>query len=384
MTDPSAPVLVAMSPFKGTLSNVEACEAVVEALKLKNISADMLPVADGGSGTLSAINSVFPGDLIPLSVSDPMGHNIQIPVLCLPDSNAPDTVYLESALMCGYQLVAPEQRDAMRASSHGLGQAINECLKRWEKTLSTIYVGLGDTATSDMGMGMLCALGFRFYDAGGHHIWGNAHGLRLIRSVLLPDLSSLMRVKFVVLCDVMNPLLGPMGAAHTFSRQKGASSSQVHLIEQGMTNLAQLIQDMTGRILRDEPMTGAAGGISAAFVAFFRSELVQGAPFVLNWLKFEQKLAHYKLLITGEGTSDYQTIGGKAPMVCLEVAKKLGIRSLLVSGALGEGYEGILAKTLAVAAVAAGDKPDPKTALHDKTAEVFSDPQFLSLAGLAS
>lgn len=379
---PSRPsVLVAMSPFKGTLSNIEACAAVAEALKTKHIPSEVFPIADGGLGTLDTILSFFHGDIITIDASDPMGQKAKARVLCLPDRQSPVSVYIESAETCGYHLVKKETRDAMRASSHGLGETIKEVVKRWDKTLTTIYIGLGDSATSDMGMGMLCALGFRFFDASGHELWGNAHGLRFIRSMQVPDLSEFLKRKFIVLCDVLNPLLGPMGSAQIFSKQKGASSPQVHLIEEGMANFAGLIHEITGRVLRDEPLTGSAGGLSATLLSFFGAELVHGARFLLNWLKFENKFSKQALLITGEGKTDHQTVSGKASMVCLETARSLGIKSIVISGSLGQGYETLLEKELAVGIYQCGDSPTPKSALADKTLFLFSNPKFLKSIG---
>ena len=170
-------------------------------------------------------------------------------------------------------------------------------------------------------------------------LWGNANSLRSIRAIKIPPLPELNQIKITVLCDVLNPLCGPNGAARTFSGQKGAAPGQIKQIEQGMENLAKLIQDLTGRDLRSEPMTGSAGGLAAAFLAFFNAELVHGARFLMDWIHFDRILEEHEILITGEGQTDSQTQEGKAPFECLERAKRLGKRAFVISGRLGAGHE---------------------------------------------
>ncbi len=362
-----------MSTFKGSLTNVEACEAVSAALTEMGIPSESFPMGDGGRGTLDAIQRVMGGKVVPFDSTDPLGAKVTARVLCLPDAVAPTSIYIESADTCGFHLIKTKTPDAMRASSHGLGKTIEFALKKWEKTVTTVYVGLGDSAISDMGMGMLCALGFQFTDQSGHILWGNANGLRQIHNIKLPEVTVLDRVRFVVLCDVLNPVLGPKGSARIFSRQKGASSPQISLIEQGMERFAKLIQEMNGRDLREEPMTGSAGGLGAAFLAFFNSELVLGARFLLDWLQFDSRLEQRSFLVTGEGKSDFQTLNGKAPMVCLERADRNGKNSLLISGVLGDGYTTLLHYGSLKGAFECGDKPSPKEALRQKTIELLSN-----------
>ncbi len=373
MPNSNLSALVCMSTFKGSLTNVEACDAVSSALEELGIPNEVFPMGDGGRGTIDAVQRVMGGKIVPFETVGPLGAPVTARLLCLPDEMAPSSVYIESADTCGYHLIKPENRDAMRASSQGLGKVIDHALKKWQHTINTIYIGLGDSAISDMGMGMLCALGFQFTDQSGHVLWGNANGLRQIRNIKLPDVSPLDRVRFVVLCDVLNPVLGPKGSARTFSRQKGASTTQISLIEQGMESFAKLIQEMNGRDLREAPMTGSAGGLGASFLAFFNTELVLGARFLLDWLHFDSKLEKRTFLVTGEGKSDFQTLNGKAPMVCLERADRLGKKSLLISGILGDGYTTLLNYGSLKGAFECGDKPSAKEALRKKTLELFSN-----------
>jgi len=318
------------------------------------------------------------GEITTIDSQGPLGQKVEAKVLCLPNAQQPDFVYIESSEACGHHLVHAEERDAMRASSHGLGLIILGALQRWHSSLKRIFVGLGDSATSDVGMGMLGGLGYSFYDTGGRVLWGNAETLRLLHAFEPPRDRPWEKVRFTVLCDVLNPLLGPHGSARTFSRQKGASPGQVSLIEQGMEHFVSVIQKTLGHSPRYEPMTGSAGGLSAAFKTFFDAELVHGARFLLDWIGFDRILDEVAFLITGEGRTDYQTMSGKAPMECLERAGRMGKRSLVISGALADGYEPLLRRPGVMGVFACGQDPSAKQALTSKVLDIFSGTELVS------
>lgn len=361
--------LVAMSTFKGSLSNLDACRAVSHALRQKKISFALAPIADGGRGTLHCIKNTLGGEIIRKKVSGPLGEPVEARILCLPNKRKVDSIFIESSDCCGHHLISTEKRDAMRASSLGLGELLLFAITQWKDSLSNIYIGLGDSAISDAGMGMLCGLGFIFSSQNGGTLWGNAHSLREIHSIRIPKLP---RLKITVLCDVLNPLCGPNGSARVFSPQKGATANQVGLIEQGMAHFAQVIQKQTGKQVKDMPMSGAAGGLAAAFAAFFNAKLVHGARFLLDWIHFDEILTRSNFLITGEGRTDKTTLAGKAPMECAERASAQGKKTLIISGSLGPGYETLLRKSSVIDCVACGDKPSPRKALREKVIEVLS------------
>jgi len=364
-------VLIAMNGFKGTLTNEEACAAVSEALTSLDIRSQSIPIGDGGRGTLSAIQNCLRGDLETFTVSGPLGDKVQARVFCLPNREEPTAIYVESSDSCGHHLIAPERKDALRANSYGLGEVLLAALKKWEPSLKRVYVGLGDSAISDAGMGMLTALGYVFHDDSGRPLWGNANSLRSVRTIVPLRAPWVERIKFTVLCDVLNPLCGPRGSARTFAPQKGATSEGVKLIEQGMENFAAVHEAATKRKLRDEPMTGSAGGLSFAFAGFLNTELVLGARFLMDWIFFDKHLAQHALLITGEGKTDRQTLSGKAPWECLERARRAGKKVVIFSGALGEGINSLIGDTAIVGIFATGDHPTPYAALRDKVREIF-------------
>lgn len=286
-------------------------------------------------------------------------------------------IFIESADSCGMALVAPETRNPMRASSIGLGELILKCLETYRPTLRKLYVGLGDSVTSDCGMGMLYGIGYRFFDSSGHSLWGNAQSLRDIRYWKAPPADPVGEVKFTILCDVLNPLCGAIGAARTFSPQKGASVQQVLWIDEGLENMAKLIESNMGRNVRNEPMTGAAGGLGAAFRAFLQAELVHGARFLFDWIHFDDVLAQHDFVVTGEGRIDAQTLAGKATMECVDRAQRAGKRIVLISGALGPGHESISTRSHVAASIACGALPTASEALFDKTIELFTDRKTL-------
>lgn len=369
--------LVCMSAFKGTLTNEEACKAVADGLSVLNIPFQILPVGDGGRGTVTAVQSCLGGEFETFQVSGPLTKQVSARVLCIPNKEFPHSLYVESSETCGHYLLNAEERDAMRASSYGLGELLKLALERWKNSVKKVFVGLGDSAISDAGMGMLSALGFQFYDEGGHVLWGNGNGLRSVAS-MKPSPSPLLKsTKFIVLCDVMNPLCGPQGSARVFAPQKGATPEQVKLLEQGMENFAAFVQKSTGRAMRTTPMSGSAGGLASGFLAFLNADLVHGATFLLDWINFDRLIDEHGFVITGEGKTDQQTLNGKAPFACVERAAKLGKKSLIFSGMLGSGYEAILNTGGTVACFAVGDAPNPKQALRTKVAEALADPALI-------
>lgn len=364
--------LVCLSQFKNHLSNTDATRIVSEALARLEIPSRRLPVGDGGAGTLDAVQTSLGGVIETIATQNPLGNQALARVLCLPDVVNPATLYIESAETCGLR---ESDRDALRASSYGLGDLLAKCLDAWRPSLRKIYIGLGDSATSDMGMGMLHALGYQFLDAAGKKLWGNAQNLGLVRSIRPPSPEPFRGVKFTILCDVTNPLCGPLGAARVFSPQKGASPEDVKLIESGIENLAQLVEKQTGKHIGLAPLSGAAGGLAAALHVFLKAELVQGARFLLDWLHFDALAQQHTVVVTGEGRTDAQTLAGKAPQECIVRAAKVGRKAVVISGALGEGYEPLREHA---ALFACGSAPTARDALFRKTLEVFSSPEVLT------
>ncbi len=368
-------VLVAMNTFKGSLTNREACAAVGEALTKLQIPFTQIPVADGGRGCRDTVMTKWTGEVANISATGPLGGSVTAQVFCSPNDKTPTRLFIESPDVCGFLLIATHERDPMRTTSEGLGELLLKCQSRWKVSLREIYIGLGDSAISDAGMGMLSRLGFQFLDGQGRQVIANGDGLARLEDIIPPKSDPLPGVRLTVLCDVANPLCGPTGSARVFAPQKGASPEDVERLSHGMDTFAFLTTALTGKPIAREPFTGSAGGLAAALFGFLDAELVAGAQYLLDLVDFDKHLADCDVLITGEGSTDRQTLSGKAPKECLLRATKLKKAALIISGSLGEGAE-FKENPKFLGCFASGREPSAYEALKNETYRLFSDPAF--------
>lgn len=289
-------ILLAPNPFKGTLSAAEAARAIESALKPQYPSAqfDPMPLADGGPGSLEALQAALPSQLMRCRVLDPWGRLVRARWLRLSKGDA----FIESAEAVGLKWRRGSKDSPLRASSFGLGQLMREALRQGAKTL---WIGLGGSASTDAGLGMALGLG----------------GLRL------PEGTSIR-----VLCDVDNPLFGKRGAAFVFAPQKGASLREIKILDKRLRELAAFMP----RGIPEKAGAGAAGGLGAGLMAWTGAKLVPGAPELLKLCGFEKRLKKADLVISGEGRLDAQSLGGKLPVVIAEEARKARKPCLLVCG----------------------------------------------------
>lgn len=339
-------ILVAMDSFKGSLTAPEACRAVQEGLADASpaFDCDIMPIADGGEGFVDVLAGAAGGDMIPVECHDPLGRPLSAPFLRLPDGAAA----VETAAASGLTLIAPGERDVMRATTLGTGEQL---LRALECGAHTVYLGLGGSATTDGGLGLMRALGMRFYDARGGEVTLPAQlgGLaRVDKSGLTPLLGG---VRLVAASDVHSPLTGPEGAAHVFGPQKGASPAQVEELDAALAHLSRCMR--AAGLEMEGPGAGAAGGLGGALRAL-GFELRAGVDTVLEMTGARARLERAELLIVGEGMTDGQTAAGKAPCGVARLARELGRPAVCLSGALGAGYDALYAEgvTAAFAAVA--------------------------------
>ena len=327
--------LISFSNFKGSLTNTEACAIACEALREKGHTATALPLGDGGKGTFAFLDVDSSIQKKPYQITGAFGDPRTAQTWWRKNPSGVWQIFLESTDAIGYPPSEPEKRDPLGATSRGLG----EWLLLMEKDLGTeaceLFIGLGDSAISDAGRGVREALGEKRFPQ-----W-----------------------KITVLCDVDNPLCGERGSAKVFSPQKGASPEQVELIEKRNVDWAMAIKKGSGIDVSQMPRAGSAGGLAAALHVFLKGELVSGAEFVLKASRFEEILKEHDYLIVGEGKSDFQTLSGKSPWAAIQVAEKLGKKSILISGSLGEGAEKIAATGL-IGKLACGREPDAREALR--------------------
>ena len=330
-------ILVATDSFKGSLSAPEACRVIAAQAELVFPETEIvrLPISDGGEGLVEVVLKALGGERKTVHTSDPLSRQIIADYLQLPGGSA----LIEMAGAGGLTLLDSGEYDPLRTSTYGVGLMILDAVNAGA---DPIYVGLGGSATVDGGTGAATALGMHFLDAKGEKITSGG-GLGSIQSL---DLSKMRELKYsgklIFLTDVTNPLCGPNGAAQIFGPQKGATPEQVHLLDQGLGSLADLISHIAGQDLLDLPGIGAAGGFALPFVAFIGAEIRSGIDFVLDVLKFDQELVGTDLVITGEGRTDAQSAMGKAISAVARRAHEADVRVAVISGALGEGAEKML------------------------------------------
>ena len=328
MTPP--PVVVALAAFKGALGAADASRAVAAGVRLAltGVETRVVPVADGGEGTLDALVAARGGRRRGGLVHDPLGRLIEAPIGELPDH----TAVVELARATGYERLADHERDPERTSTLGTGEQIRAAL---DLGATTVIVGLGGSSTTDGGMGLARALGVRFLDSDGAELEGIGADLARVASIDVAGRDPRLEgVRVQVACDVTNPLHGPEGAAHVFGPQKGAEAAAVERLDAGLRHYGEVLRRDTGADVADLPGAGAAGGAAAGLVALLGAELVPGAPMVLEAAGLPAALDGAGLVITGEGRIDEQTMAGKAPAAVARAAGEAGVPAVGVCGVL--------------------------------------------------
>jgi glycerate kinase len=310
------------------LSAHAAAEAIARGVAAAGAEPVVIPVADGGDGTLDALVEGMGGTVMGVIARGPMGLPVRAHLGQLSDG----TGVVEMAQASGLALVPVGERDPMRASSVGTGELIKGALARRP---ARVLVALGGSATVDGGTGLARALGVRFTDAGGKPIAEGGEGLTALARI---DASRLdPRVKatpLIALADVTNPLLGPEGAAAVFGPQKGATPGDVAQLERGLARLAERMAADLGVEVADRPGAGAAGG-AGAMLAALGAELQPGGQVVLDALRFDERLTGAGLVITGEGKLDGQSLSGKAPIAVARAAASAGVPCAAIAGEAG-------------------------------------------------
>lgn len=322
-------IIVAPDSFKGSLSASQVCWAIKKGIYrvIKDAQVIELPMADGGEGTMENLVCSTKGQKISVKVKDPLGRIIDAEYGVLGDR---ETVVIETAQASGLTLLKDHERNPLYTSSYGTGQLIKHALN---KGYRKFIIGLGGSATNDGGMGMLKALGIKFYDESGQLL--NEGGGYLTNLAYYDDSTFDPRIKessFIIASDVTNPLCGPQGASMVYGPQKGATSEMIKILDKGLSNLAKVIYQQKGIDVRNIPGAGAAGGMGATFIAFFNATLRSGIDIVMEKIQFSQKLREGDLVITGEGKLDQQTLSGKVIVGVSRLAKKLQIPVIALCG----------------------------------------------------
>ena len=327
-------VIIAPDKFAGTMSAAEVAAAIAEGWRSQRPDDELIvvPMADGGAGTLDVVSSAVPEARVEQTeVADARGRARTGRLLVLPDGR----VLLEAAEACGLAWLDEADRDPRRATSYGVGQLLLAAQRLGPRQ---ILIGLGGSATSDGGGGMATALGHRLLRADGNGLKvGAVHLLDLDR--IVPGQVDLAPV--TVVSDVTNPLLGPDGAVAVFAPQKGASAEDLPVLETAVAHLADVVErDVPGGPWRDLPGAGAAGGLGFALLAFCGATIANGAEAVADLTGFSDAVGNADVVIAGEGKLDDQTLSGKTPAFVAGRGHDAGARVLAIAGqAVGRGRE---------------------------------------------
>ena len=331
-------VVVAMDSFKGSLSAVQACEAVGRGLRAACPEAHvrLVPMADGGEGTAATILATSRGEWVDIEVTGPLpSMRVRGGYAWLPDRGPGALVEMASA--SGLELLRPDQLDPMAATSLGTGEQLAAAFARCP---ARAWLAIGGSATVDGGTGAARALGWRFLDEIDREVELGGAGLERIRTIAPPPSGIGLEVELQVLCDVDNPLLGERGAARVFGPQKGATPAMVERLEAGLATLADAVERDLGKDVRGLPGGGAAGGLGAGAVAFFDAALVSGIGAVMEASGLHGALVGADWVVTGEGRFDEQSLDGKVVSGVLAAAERAGCRVAVVAGSVDRTVAG--------------------------------------------
>jgi glycerate 2-kinase len=331
-----AKLVIAPQSFKGSIFALEAAQAIERGVLAALPSAEtvLVPVADGGDGTLEALVDTTGGQVFRSIVTGPLGQAVEASWGVMGDGQ---TAVVEMARASGLALVPQKRRNPRSATTRGTGEIIKEAL---DKGYTRIIVGLGGSATNDGGTGMATALGVKFLDAQGQPLPpGGAALARLDRIDVSNRHPKLAEATIIGATDVTNPLCGPTGASAVYGPQKGATPEMVEELDQALRQFARVVQRDLGQYVLDRPGSGAAGGLGAGLMAFSGAELRSGIDMVCEVLEFDRHVEGASLVITGEGRSDESTIYDKAPVGVARRAMARGVPTIILAGSVGPGYQ---------------------------------------------
>ncbi len=392
-------IVVAMDSFKGSLTSLEAGNAVRDGIleKSPDVDVQIFPVADGGEGTVEALS--FGKEHVQtrtISVTGPIGIKVSAGYTIYEQAGE-KTAVLEMAQAAGLPLVPEEQRNPMHTTTYGVGEMIRDAIICGCRKF---ILGIGGSATNDAGIGMLQALGFHFMDEAGREVGCGAEGLAQVRSITIEDvLPELASCTFQIACDVTNPLVGAQGCSAVFAPQKGANAKMIQEMDAAMNRYADIVEEMYRKnpVLMENQLTGydeagknvdkndrqrhdknrmtpgagAAGGLGYACLMFLHAVLKPGIDIVLEEIQIEQAIKTADAVITGEGRFDAQTLMGKTPIGVARIAKAHEVPIYAFAGCFGSDVQvcidsGVFAGCYA--ASAASTEEEKRLAMEKKQA----------------
>lgn len=329
-------ILVSVDSFKGSLESIEAGEIIREGILnvVEDAKVIVKPLADGGEGTVSALTTGLGGQFVDIEVEGPLKAKVTSRY-----GIVEGRAIMEMASSSGLTLLEKKDRNPLNTSTFGLGEMIKDAL---DKGYRDFIIGIGGSATNDLGIGMLKSLGYRFLGEDNREL--EARGKDLSKIVKIDDSQVDRRLKdcvFEIACDVDNPLYGENGASYVYGPQKGASPDIVEELDMGARKFSDLVGKKYGLHYENVEGVGAAGGLGYAFKTFLGGELLKGIDIIINFLEIEEDMKKVDLAITGEGEIDYQTMMGKAPSGIAKLGAKYKVPVIALAGSLGRDVEKI-------------------------------------------
>ena len=322
-------IVIAPDKFRGSLTGIEFCWIVKEAIwsVMDDVEFVEAPVADGGDGTLAALEAQVPHGKKTVEVHDPLFRKIEASYLY---NDTYKIAFVEMAEASGLRLLKEEEQNCCHTSSYGTGELITAAM---DEGAEKIIFGIGGSATNDCGMGMAAALGFEFLDAEGKEVEPIGKNLSLVKQIKTDHVDPrIMQVDFEVACDVISPLFGEYGAAYVYGPQKGASDKEIEMLDKGLRDFNEQLIETFNEDVHETYGTGAAGGMGAGALTFLKGELKPGIQLVKEMIRFDKRIEGADWLITGEGKLDFQTLSGKAVKGVVESAQAQKIPAAVFCG----------------------------------------------------
>lgn len=339
-------VVIAPDSFKGSLNALEVAKLIEQTLHLHFPNAEyiLVPLADGGEGTLNCLLSNIGGTREKVVVADPLGRPIEAEYGILSDGK---TVVIETAEASGITRLKTSELNVQEANTYGTGELILAALN---KGFRKFIIGLGGSATCDGGIGALAALGAKFKNIASKDLPPIARSLPLVHEIDLKGLDArLKESEFTLAYDVDNPLIGLYGAL-MYAPQKGATPTDLELLHKGYEQWNYILQQKTGEKIGEQKGSGAAGGLGASLAAFLPAKWISGSELMIEKTNLLEKLKEATLVITGEGRIDAQTLHGKIPLAVAKAAKSQSgketpfIPVIAITGSVQEGFENVYAE----------------------------------------
>ena len=326
-------VVVAIDSLKGSLTSMEAGKAIKEGILIADPAAEVIvkPLADGGEGTTEALVSGLGGELVSVEVQGPLEEKVTAAYGIISETK---TAIIEMAAAAGIILAGNDKRP-LDATTYGVGEMIQDAIGRGCRNF---IVGIGGSATNDVGVGMLQALGFSFLDSDGREVPRGAKALSQIEAIddsgVIGELSE---CSFNIACDVVNPLFGENGATYIYGPQKGVSNMLKPVLDEAVREFGKKTAKHIGQDFTNSEGAGAAGGMGFAFLSYLNGKLSPGIDLVLDAVKLDESMKGADYVITGEGRLDHQTAMGKGPVGVAKMGKSHGAVTIALAGSIAPG-----------------------------------------------